>query len=248
MQRQPRMMRRKTTRQAPTRPRRTREEVEASLRARADDLTVRIGRLKQELGRLGAEMRKAKKGSGTESFYKKRALRVVKQKRELERRLARTMDMLHEMGKARDLSEEAELNEEVRQIVKSQEEMTVEDVERLIEEMRDNMENIDEVGQVLQADMLVAGEAEGWDEEEMERQLEEEVRNMNLGEGGSAGVGQGVGETEESLNEFIRDLEVRLPEAHDGSVQEYQAPKKNEGSADQGKKKKNSREVRGTGK
>eukprot|EP00177_Eucheuma_denticulatum_P003353 GFKZ01006060.1.p1 GENE.GFKZ01006060.1~~GFKZ01006060.1.p1 ORF type:complete len:249 (+),score=53.86 GFKZ01006060.1:304-1050(+) len=199
-------------------------QLQQSLAERSDSLVQRIAQHDQELLRLRHEIRGAKKGGGTEKFYKKRAAQVLKQKRSMEKRLEHTMNMQYNMATTQDAIEEAALVRETEQEMGLHRVNTVgpvlggEDINDLLDDVRENIREVDEVTMAFAAD--VALDDEGWDEEEMVKELEEEVaRNAQYDD-----VGERQ-ETEESLMKFIQHLESQVPAPNDQKPTEYIPPR-----------------------
>lgn len=205
-------------------------QLQQSFAERGDSLVQRIAQHDQELLRLRHEIRAAKKGGGTEKFYKRRAAQVLKQKRSMEKRLEHTMNMQYNMATTQDAIEEAALVRETERELGLHRSNTLgnalggEEIEDLLDDVRENIREVDEVTMAFAAD--VALDEQGWDEQEMAKELEEEVAR-NAKYDGTLGEGH---ETEESLMNFIQHLESQVPEPNDQIPAEYVPPRNRTGA------------------
>lgn len=119
------------------------------------------------------------------------------------------MDMSYKMGAAADAVEGAELTKEMQlysDVGGAGAGVTSGELEEVMEEMKENVENVEERRLALEGD-LGLGDVE-FDEEEMGKELDEEVRVNREREGEGESNGR---ETEEGLKEFIANLEAQVP-------------------------------------
>lgn len=151
------------------------------------------------------------------------------------------MDMSYKVAAAADAVEEAKLMRETQicsGVSGVGERVTSEELEEVVEEMRENVEDAEEIRVALEGDWGLGGVE--FDEEEMGRELDEEVRVNREREGGGETYGE---ETEEGLNEFIANLERQVPDPYDEILSSYD-PTKNE---TEGVRRDGGKEERGKG-
>lgn len=117
-------------------------------------LTNSIEGTNRELLRLKQEMAATKVGSASHKRYKERALRVVKQKRSLEKRLDATVDQLFNVTKISDARRTVRDAPHYAAVMEGSgnvdiERVTVDETDEAIEAMNETLRDIEEVGIAL---------------------------------------------------------------------------------------------------
>lgn len=164
----------------------------------------RIGAHDRELVRLGREMRAAKKGSSTERFYKRRAIQVMKQKRNMERTLQGTMNMAYNMAAADDAVEGLALAAEIAPSLDDDDDSdglrrsasaqasdvsipAMDEAEELQDAYEDVLQNVHDVNEILARDFEIDREHEDAElEAELEAEMAAEAASIRTGGAGES--------------------------------------------------------------
>lgn len=199
-------------------------DLDASLSSRTSRLQQRIASHDRELLRLRGELRSTKAGTRQHKFYAKRAAQVLSQKKAMEKRLAAAMNMGYNLTVARDeadattalagLQPAASDATQLRRANEMLADVSVdpEEVDDVIEDIRERMRDVEEVSQMLGRDDLFD---EGVvDDEELEAELMAEMQELPPAQEGEEVGGE----------EYLKRLEQLMPAPHEASPTPYRPP------------------------
>lgn len=218
-------------------------DVEASMSSRTDRLQERLASHDRELLRLRGELRSTKADTRQHKFYAKRAAQVLSQKKSLEKRLAAAMNMRYNLTVAQDEAaataalaslqprrSEADALRSGNAMLREMDHPEPEDVDEVIEDMREMVREVEEVGQMLGRDDLF--DDAGVDDAELEEELMREMEGMP-----SADNVDDVGG-----EDYMKRIDDLMPTPHHANPQPYRPPPKAKGA--QGKQPRQQRPTR----
>lgn len=128
-----------------------------NMEMRTGNLQARISQIEVELAGYKKEMARSKQGSATHNMNKRRAMQAIKQRKQLESRLAATMNNSFNIESMRDAKHMQQDNLEMVQTMKgtaselraAQGQIDIDQVEDLQDDITDAMDEINEVQGIL---------------------------------------------------------------------------------------------------